>query len=123
MPWVKPGAVAVTIEQCLACAGCGARLKAAIAPTATAATNNLVMALSFLSFSLTFSLSQILVVPPGCGTRQRLLAGIANIGDVSFHAGLDAAPAGLGACAVLFHITRTGLHCHSFKQDFLTGLG
>jgi len=47
MPWVKPCAVAVTIEQCLACAGCGAKLKAAIAPTATAATNNLVMALSF----------------------------------------------------------------------------
>ena len=61
MPCVKPGAVAVTIEQCRAWAGCGARLKAEIAPTATAATNNLLMALSFLSLSLSLSVSQILV--------------------------------------------------------------
>ena len=43
MPWVAPSAVAVTIEQCRAWAGCGARLKAAIVPTAKAATSNLVM--------------------------------------------------------------------------------
>jgi hypothetical protein len=33
MPWVTPRAVAVTPEQCRAWAGCGARLKAAIALT------------------------------------------------------------------------------------------
>jgi hypothetical protein len=48
MPWVAPCAVAVTIEQCRAWAGCGARLKAAIALTATAAISNLLMALSSL---------------------------------------------------------------------------
>ena len=52
MPWVTPCAVAVTIEQCRAWAGCGARLKAAIAPTATAATTNLLMALSFLQVTV-----------------------------------------------------------------------
>jgi len=52
MPWNTPGAVAVTNEQCRAWAGCGARLKAAIALTATAATNNLVMALSFLQVAV-----------------------------------------------------------------------
>ena len=46
MPWNTPGAVAVSIEQCRAWAGWGARLKAAIAPTATAATSNLLIALS-----------------------------------------------------------------------------
>src|SRR6516165_5031647 len=61
MPWVKPCAVAVTIEQCRAWAGCGARLKAAIAPTAIAATNNLLMALSSLSLSLSLTVSQVLV--------------------------------------------------------------
>ena len=44
MPWVAPCAVVVMIEQCRACAACGARLKAVIAPTATAATSDLVMA-------------------------------------------------------------------------------
>jgi hypothetical protein len=48
MPWVAPCAVAVTIEQFRACAGCGARLRAAIALTATAAISNLLMALSSL---------------------------------------------------------------------------
>ena len=47
-PRVKPGAAAVTNEQCRAWAGCGTRLKAAIALTATAAISNLVMALSSL---------------------------------------------------------------------------
>jgi hypothetical protein len=41
MPWVTPRAVAVTFEQSRAWAGCGATLKAAIAPTATAAASNL----------------------------------------------------------------------------------
>lgn len=48
MPWVAPCAVVFTIEQCRAWAGCGAKLKAAIAPTATAAISNLLMALSSL---------------------------------------------------------------------------
>jgi hypothetical protein len=48
MPWVTPCAVVVTNEQCRAWAGCGARLKAATALTATAASSNLVMALSSL---------------------------------------------------------------------------
>src|SRR6516165_7591031 len=52
MPWVKPCAVAVTIEQCRAWAACGARLKAAITLTATAATSNLLMALSSLQLKL-----------------------------------------------------------------------
>src|SRR5262245_22845238 len=43
MPWVTPRAVEVTFEQSRAWAGCGA-MKAAIAPIATAATSNLVMA-------------------------------------------------------------------------------
>jgi hypothetical protein len=47
-PWVIPLAVAVTAEQCRAWAGSEARLKAAIAPTATAASSNLLMALSSL---------------------------------------------------------------------------
>ena len=38
---------------------------------------------------------------------QRYFAGIANIGDVSFHAGLKAALARLGVCAKLFHVRRT----------------
>src|SRR6516162_2577503 len=50
MPWNTPGAVAVSIEQCRAWAGCGARLKAAIAPSATAATSNLLMEHSSLRF-------------------------------------------------------------------------
>jgi hypothetical protein len=39
-----------------------------------------------------------------CGARQRLLAGLANIGEMIFHAGLDPASARLGACAILFHV-------------------
>src|ERR1051325_3702448 len=46
MPWVTPRAVAVTLEQFLACANCGARFNAAIALIITAATRNLFMALS-----------------------------------------------------------------------------
>src|SRR6185312_8257688 len=46
MPWVTPRAVAVTPKQLRACADCGARLKAAIAITVTAASGNLFMALS-----------------------------------------------------------------------------
>ena len=44
MPSVTPRAVAVTLEQLLACADCGAKLKATIAPSAIAANNNLVIA-------------------------------------------------------------------------------
>lgn len=44
VPWVSPRAVAVTLEQLPACADCGAKLKAAIAPTAIAATSNLLIA-------------------------------------------------------------------------------
>jgi hypothetical protein len=42
-PWVTPRAVAVTLEQLPACADCGARLKATIAQTATAAISDLLM--------------------------------------------------------------------------------
>src|SRR5262249_15328074 len=48
MPWVTPCAEAFTIEQCRAWAGWGARLTSAIAPTATAATTNLLIAHSSL---------------------------------------------------------------------------
>ena len=41
--------------------------------------------------------------------RQRYFAGIAEIWDVSFYAGLNAAFASLGACAMLLHVSRTGL--------------
>ena len=40
---------------------------------------------------------------------QRYFTGIANIGDVSFYAGLKAALARLGVCAKLFHVSRTRL--------------
>ena len=43
MPWVAPFAVVFTIEQCRAWAGWGAILKATIAPTARAASSNLVI--------------------------------------------------------------------------------
>ena len=52
MPWVAPCAVVFTIEQCRAWAAWGARLKAAITPTATAATSNLLMALSSLQVTV-----------------------------------------------------------------------
>lgn len=58
-----------------------------------------------------------------CGACQRLLAGLANIGEMIFHAGLDPASAGPGACAILFHVRRTRLGCRSFKRQLLTGLG
>src|SRR6266498_2695848 len=48
MPWATPRAVAITLEQLRACADCGARLKAAIALTVTAANKNLFIALSSL---------------------------------------------------------------------------
>jgi hypothetical protein len=49
--------MAVTLEQLPACADCGAKLKAAIAPTATAATSNLLMALSSLQVTGVVSLT------------------------------------------------------------------
>ena len=36
-----------------------------------------------------------------CSVRQRYFAGIANIGDVSLHAGLNAALARLGVCTLV----------------------
>jgi hypothetical protein len=55
--------------------------------------------------------------------RQRYFAGIANLGDVSFHASLNAAFARLDACAKFFHVIRAGLGCYSLEHHCLTGLG
>ena len=55
--------------------------------------------------------------------RHRYFTGIANIGDVSFYAGLKAALARLGVCAKLFHVSRTGLGVYSFEHHRLAALG
>lgn len=55
--------------------------------------------------------------------RHRYFTGIANIGDVSFYAGLKAALARLGVCAKLFHVSRTCLGVHGLKDDRLAALG
>ena len=55
--------------------------------------------------------------------RHRYFAGIANIGDVSFHARLNAAFAGFGARAKLFHVIRTSFGIHGLEDDGLTAVG
>jgi hypothetical protein len=57
-----------------------------------------------------------------CLIRQRYIAGIAKIGEVTFHAGLNAALARLGVCAKLFHVSRTGFDVHSLEHQRLAAL-
>ena len=52
--------------------------------------------------------------------RHRFFTGLANIGEVIFHTGLDAAQA---VCAKFFHVSSTGLYCYSLEHQGLTGLG
>ena len=59
----------------------------------------------------------------GCGVCKRHFAGIANIGDVSFHADFNAAFAGFRVCAKLFHVSRTGLGSYNLEHHRLAGLG
>ena len=51
-----------------------------------------------------------------CSVHHRYFAGIANFVEVSFHAGLKAALARLGARAKLFRVSRTGLGIYHLDQ-------
>ena len=55
--------------------------------------------------------------------RQGHFASIANIGDMSFHAGLNAAFARFGIGAKLFHVSRTCFGVHGLKDDSLAAFG
>jgi len=58
-----------------------------------------------------------------CGVHHRYLAGIANLGDVRFHAGLKGAPASLGVRAKLLRVIRTGLGVCHLEQNCLAVIG
>ena len=59
----------------------------------------------------------------GCSVDHRYFAGIANFVDVSFHAGLKAAFAGLDIRAKLFGVSRTGLGIYHLEQFRLAVVG
>ena len=63
------------------------------------------------------------LVVASCRVRQRYFAGIAKIGDFSFQAGFNFAAASLHACAMLFHVIRTGLDVYGLDQDVLALVG
>ena len=65
----------------------------------------------------------VCLVVASCCVRHRYFAGIANIGEMSFHAGLNAALARFDACAKLFHVSRTCLGVHSLEHHRLAALG
>src|SRR6516225_8994209 len=58
-----------------------------------------------------------------CSVHHRYFAGIANFVDVSFHAGLKAAFAGLDIRAKLFGVSRTGLGIYHLEQYRLAVVG
>ena len=65
----------------------------------------------------------VFLVVASCRVRQRYFAGIAKIADFSFQAGFSFAPASLHACAMLFHVIRTGLGVYGLDQDVLAPVG
>ena len=65
----------------------------------------------------------VCLVVARCCVRHRYFAGITSIGEMSFHAGLNAAFAGFDVCAKLFHVSRTCLGVHGLKDDRLAALG
>ena len=65
------------------------------------------------------NLGLLLVFPSG-SVRHRFFAGFANIGEVIFHAGLDAAQV---VGAKFRHVSSTGLYCYSLEHQGLTRLG
>ena len=58
-----------------------------------------------------------------CGVHHRYFAGIANVSDVRFEAGLKGAPASLGVRAKLLRVIRTGLGVCHLEQHCLAVIG
>src|SRR6476646_12179280 len=58
-----------------------------------------------------------------CSVHHRYFAGIANLGDVRFHAGLKGAPASLGVRAKLFRVICTSLGVCHLEQHRLAVVG
>ena len=58
-----------------------------------------------------------------CRVHHRYFAGIANVSDVRFEAGLKGAPASLGVRAKLLRVIRTGLGVCHLEQHCLAVIG
>jgi hypothetical protein len=69
------------------------------------------------------ALSSAITCFASCNVRHRYFAGIANIGDVRFHAGLNAALTRLGVRAKLFNVSRTSLGVYHLEQHRLAVVG